>query len=136
MQLQKAKIVQEYNEKIKVLRSKGEQIQDLIERARKNGADAEMQNILSKWESANMKIFEAYPLDRPTDMSVLEAAIEDVHKPKSVAPPKAKAATRKSNALKEMSVNDYLAAIKDKEEELLLKARGDEAAMAKRRTQF
>lgn len=57
-QYNKAKIVQQYNEKITILRSKGTEIQDLIEKARQGGADSELQTILQKWEEANAKIFE------------------------------------------------------------------------------
>lgn len=108
----------DYNDKIKVLRTKGEEIQDLIERARANGADHDMQGILNKWEEANRKIFEQYPDDRPSDLSVLEQALEEVHRPKAAAGQsptmmkKAKADETRAKRLKEMNVNDYLAAIK------------------------
>lgn len=54
----------------------------MIEKARSNQADPEMQGILSKWETANQRILEAYPVDRDTDMSILETAFEEAHKPK------------------------------------------------------
>ena len=41
-QYQKAKTVQEYNEKIGLLRNKGQEIKDLIEKARLNGADNDL----------------------------------------------------------------------------------------------
>ena len=49
-QYSKAKIVHSYNEKISILRAKGQEIQDLIEKARASGADGELQTILTKWE--------------------------------------------------------------------------------------
>jgi hypothetical protein len=54
------------------LRGKGTEIKDLIEKARQNGADTGLQEILTKWEDANNKIFDKYPADRPADLSVLE----------------------------------------------------------------
>ena len=72
MQYAKARMVHGYNEKIVILRSKGQEIQDLIEKARANGADQDLQGILKKWEEANLKIFEKYPADKPNDLAVLE----------------------------------------------------------------
>ena len=82
MQYNKAKIIHGYNEKIFILRKKGQEIQDLIEKARGNGADEDLQGILNKWEEANKKIFDKYPDDKPHDLSILEQALEEVHKPK------------------------------------------------------
>ena len=57
----------------------------MIEKARVSGVDGELQNILTKWEHQNNKIFEQYPEDRPNDLAILEQAIEEVHKPKAGA---------------------------------------------------
>lgn len=48
----KAMILKSYNEKIKQLKAKGTEIQDLIEKA-KTGADKGLIDILKKWEEAN-----------------------------------------------------------------------------------
>lgn len=74
----KAMILKSYNDKIKQLKGKGEEIQDLIEKA-KAGADSGLIEILKKWEEANQKIFEKYPGDGETDFSILEAAAMEVH---------------------------------------------------------
>ena len=58
--LKKALILKDYNVKISQLRKKGEDIKELIERARTD-ADSGLLDILSKWEEANNKIFEKYP---------------------------------------------------------------------------
>lgn len=72
-------ILKSYNDKIKILKVKGQEIQDLIEKA-KTGADRGLLDILKKWEDANMKIFEKYP-EGETDYSILEAAAtEIIHK--------------------------------------------------------
>jgi hypothetical protein len=47
----KAMILRSYNEKIKLLKAKGQEIQDLIEKA-KTGADRGLLDILRKWECA------------------------------------------------------------------------------------
>ena len=67
-------ILKDYNEKIKHLRRKGEDIKELIERA-KTDADSGLMDILGKWEEANNKIFEKYPEGQEADMSILEAAV-------------------------------------------------------------
>lgn len=48
----KAMILKSFNEKIKQLKGKGEEIRDLIEKA-KAGADSGLIEILNKWEEAN-----------------------------------------------------------------------------------
>lgn len=58
--MRKAMILKSYNDKIKQLKEKGLEIQELIEKA-KNGADRGLIDILKKWEEANQKIFEKYP---------------------------------------------------------------------------
>lgn len=50
--MKKAMILKSYNEKIKLLKIKGEEIQELIEKA-KAGADKGLIEILNKWEEAN-----------------------------------------------------------------------------------
>lgn len=77
--MKKAMILKSYNEKIKMLKGKGQEIQDLIEKA-KAGADKGLIEILQKWEEANQKIFEKYPDDKENDYSILEAAAMEVHK--------------------------------------------------------
>lgn len=74
----KAMILKSYNEKIKMLKMKGQEIQELIEKA-KSGADKGLIEILTKWEEANAKIFEKYP-DGEADFSILEAAVTEVKK--------------------------------------------------------
>tara|TARA_B110000285_G_C14568894_1_gene356964 strand:+ start:107 stop:283 length:177 start_codon:yes stop_codon:yes gene_type:complete len=54
-----------------------------------------LQEILTKWEDANNKIFDKYPADRPADLSILEQALEEVHKPKLMSPKAAKAPAKK-----------------------------------------
>ena len=134
----KARIVHAYNEKITVLRAKGQEIQDLIEKARASGADSELQGILSKWEEANRKIFEQYPADRPNDLTVLEQALEEVHKPKAQNTSASQRNKAKEEArlkeLKELEVQDYLKKIKQREEDMLLAAReGVDALKEKQR---
>lgn len=136
----KARIVHAYNEKITVLRAKGQEIQDLIEKARASGADSELQGILSKWEEANRKIFEQYPADRPNDLTVLEQALEEVHKPKaqntSVSQRTKAKEEERLKELKELEVQDYLKQIKKREQDMLLQAReGVEALKEKKRLQ-
>lgn len=139
-QYTKARIVHTYNEKITILRAKGQEIQDLIEKARASGADAELQGILSKWEEANAKIFEQYPEDRPNDLAVLKQAIEEVHKPRPQATDTAAQNKAKEEArlqeLKELEVQEYVKKIKLKEEDMLLAAReGVDALREKQRLQ-
>ena len=50
--MKKAMILKSYNEKIKMLRIKGQEIQELIEKA-KAGADKGLIEILKKYEEAN-----------------------------------------------------------------------------------
>ena len=78
--MKKAMILRSYNEKIKLLRLKGQEIQDLIEKA-KSGADKGLIEILAKWEEANMKIFEKYPEEgEAAEMSLLEQAATEIKK--------------------------------------------------------
>lgn len=52
--LKKAQILKSYNDKVKALRSKGMEIQELIARAKQEGAaDKGLLEILNKWEEAN-----------------------------------------------------------------------------------
>ena len=70
--MKKAKVIKDYNEKISIIRSKGSLIQDLIAKAKSSGnVDSETQGILSKWESANQKIFDTYPEEPQNDLSLL-----------------------------------------------------------------
>jgi hypothetical protein len=50
--MRKAMILKSYTDKIKLLKLKGMEIQELIERA-KSGADKGLVEILKKWEEAN-----------------------------------------------------------------------------------
>ena len=77
--LRKAMILKSYNEKIKMLKAKGQEIQELIEKA-KTGADKGLLDILKKWEEANIKIFEKYPDGEENELSVLEQAVTEIHK--------------------------------------------------------
>ena len=86
--MKKAKVIKDYNEKISVIRSKGSLIQDLIAKAKSSGnVDSETQGILSKWESANQKIFDTYPEEPQNDLSLLQQALEEVHAPKPTTKP-------------------------------------------------
>lgn len=76
--MKKAMILKSYNEKIRQLKNKGQEIQDLIEKA-KTGADKGLIEILKKWEEANLKIFEKYP-EGEVDYSILEVAATEAHK--------------------------------------------------------
>jgi len=69
--LRKAMILKGYNEKVRQLKAKGLEIQELIEKA-KAGADKGLVDILRKWEEANQKIFEKYPDGAEADFSLLE----------------------------------------------------------------
>ena len=70
--LKKAQILRSYNEKVKSLRQKGYEIQELIQRARDTGGtDKGLLEILNKWEEANQKIFEK---DQEEELSLLEVA--------------------------------------------------------------
>ena len=52
--LKKAQILKSYNEKVKTLRQKGMEIQELIQKAKaEGGGDKGLLEILSKWEEAN-----------------------------------------------------------------------------------
>lgn len=75
--LRKAMILKGYNEKIKMLKIKGQEIQDLIEKA-KTGADRGLLDILKKWEEANQKIFDKYPDGEEAELSILEAAAAEI----------------------------------------------------------
>ena len=70
----KALVLRGFNEKVRQLRAKGLEIQELIEKA-KAGADKGLVDILRKWEEANQKIFEKYP-DGETDFAELDTAKE------------------------------------------------------------
>lgn len=76
--MKKAMILKSYNDKIRMLKIKGSEISELIEKA-KSGADKGLIEILTKWEEANQKIFEKYPEDQ-SDYSILEAAVTEVKK--------------------------------------------------------
>lgn len=83
--LKKAQILKSYNEKVRMLRGKGQEIADLIQRAKVEGAqDKGLLEILTKWEEANQKLFDANrPLDsnqdgEENDMSLLEEAKEEI----------------------------------------------------------
>lgn len=75
--LKKATILKSYNERCKSLRAKALEIQDLITKAKTEGAaDKGLLEILNKWEEANIKLFEQDEgLDEDaSDISLLEAA--------------------------------------------------------------
>jgi len=51
LEYEKDKIVRDYNDKISDLRTKGFEVQNLIEKVRKTGnTDKDLEQILSKWE--------------------------------------------------------------------------------------
>jgi hypothetical protein len=57
--MKKAQILKSYNEKVRHLRIKGQEISELIGKAKIEGAhDRGLLEILSKWEEANQKLFE------------------------------------------------------------------------------
>ena len=57
--LKKATILKSYNEKVRQLRLKGQEIHELIAKAKTDGAaDKGLLEILNKWEEANLKIFD------------------------------------------------------------------------------
>ncbi len=78
--LKKATILKSYNEKVRQLRIKGQEIQELIQKAKADGAaDKGLMDILNKWEEANMKIFDHTVSnegenDNDNEFSLLEAA--------------------------------------------------------------
>lgn len=102
-----------------------------------------MQEILTKWEDANNKIFDKYPSDRPADLSILEQALEEVHKPKdplllspkaSKAPPGPKKSKKPQKTDKEQEIDKFMQQIKEKEADIILQAKiGKEAYQAKLR---
>lgn len=52
--MKKATILKTYNEKVKLLRVKGQEISELIQKAKADGgADKGLLDILNKWEEAN-----------------------------------------------------------------------------------
>ena len=75
----KAMILKGYQEKMRVLRDKGLEIQELIERA-KTGADRGLVEILSKWEEANAKIMDKYEDEGDVERKLLEQAAIEVKK--------------------------------------------------------
>ena len=128
LEYSKAKIVQEYNSKITVLRSKGTEIQDLIEKVRATShSDKELSGILGKWEEANLKLFEKHPIDRPEDLEILDQAQLEVHnfrqmeKMKRSKPDKTssldESITQKEEQLKELEVQQYLRKIREREKQ-------------------
>lgn len=78
--LKKATILKSYNEKVKQLRVKGQEIQELIQKAKADGgADKGLLEILNKWEEANLKIFDRTVShdgenENDNEFSLLEAA--------------------------------------------------------------
>jgi anion-transporting ArsA/GET3 family ATPase len=68
--LKKAQILKGYNEKVRMLRMKGQEIAELIQRAKVEGAqDKGLLEILTKWEEANLKLFDANrPLEESSNM--------------------------------------------------------------------
>ena len=119
----KAKIVHEYNSKITILRAKGTEIQDLIEKVRANNqSDRELKGILTKWEEANLKLFEKHPIDKPEDLEILEQAQEELHIMKQMEKSKKaqkseldETATQKEEHLKDLEVKQYLRKIRERE---------------------
>lgn len=84
--LKKAQILKSYNEKVKTLRQKGMEIQELIQKAKaEGGTDKGLLEILTKWEEANQKIFERqgeYEDEGATELSLLEVAHHELNKAK------------------------------------------------------
>jgi hypothetical protein len=126
-----------------MLRLKGQEISDLIQRAKVEGAqDRGLIEILTKWEEANQKLFDANrPLeegDDQNDISLLEVTKEEISKAReseelatrrqtqggtssNQAPDKAKeaAAAKKRKAKEEEEeMRRYMNELKKKEEEV------------------
>lgn len=124
MYLRKAQILKGYNEKVRALRGKGIEIQELIARAKVEGAgDKGLLEILSKWEEANLKIFERHE-EEEADMSLLEVAQEEMSKARE-APVKAEASEaerrkekRRQKAKEDDEMRKYMDELKKKEEDL------------------
>ena len=74
--MKKATILKSYNEKVKTLKAKGLEIQELIAKAKADGtADRGLIEILNKWEEANQKIFDRQEEEEEaTELSLLEVA--------------------------------------------------------------
>ncbi len=127
----KATILKTYNDKIQQLRRKGQEIQDLIEKA-KNGADLGLMEILNKWEEANLKIFEKYPSENQTDYSILEVAASEMYRieaakeqvteeHKHQETPKPVKQSPKKKTGKDPELEKYIEEMKVKEQELEVK---------------
>eukprot|EP00347_Sterkiella_histriomuscorum_P015656 403356196 len=120
----KAMILKSYNEKIKLLKYKGEEIQDLIEKA-KTGADKGLLDILSKWEEANRKIFEKYPDGDEAEFSILEAAASEIQKVEqskqiTVSTQEDQKKGKKKKEIDE-DMQTYLEELKQKEQDIQIK---------------
>ena len=135
--LKKAQILKAYNEKIRMLRTKGSEIGELIQRAKNEGAqDKGLLEILTKWEEANQKLFDANRIlveggdDAEGDMSLLEVAKEEMNKARESeevtrrvsggVQDKAKEAAAKKKKAKEdeEEMRRYMEELKKKEEEI------------------
>jgi len=128
----KASILKSYNEKIKALRGKGQEIRDLIEKV-KVEADKGILDMLVQWEETNNKIFEKYPNENESDYSILEAAVSEVHKLEAshttiggqgdteregVSEKKGKAKKEEGKKEEEKEMKRYMEELKKKDEEL------------------
>lgn len=72
----KSKIVNDYKSKMRILRSKGHEIQELIEKVRATGnADKDLVLILKKWEDQNLKMFQQHPADQITEQDIMSGLI-------------------------------------------------------------
>ena len=85
--IKKATILKGYNERVRALRTKGLEIQDLIIKAKTEGAaEKGLLEILNKWEEANAKIIDRNEdedfNDEATELSLLEAAHTELNKAK------------------------------------------------------
>jgi hypothetical protein len=81
--MKKAQILKSYNEKIRILRSKGIEISELIAKAKTEGAaDKGLLEILNKWEEANQRLFERTEDEEEgvNELSLLEEAHLELNK--------------------------------------------------------
>lgn len=134
--LKKATILKTYNEKVKQLRVKGQEISELIQKAKADGgADKGLLDILNKWEEANQKIFDRTAShdgenENDNEFSLLEAAHQEMNKAKEAQLEEKKQLKKKKNqqapseavntSIKEdeEEMRRYMEELKRKEEEL------------------
>ena len=126
--MKKATILKSYNEKVKALKLKGLEIQDLIAKAKADGsADKGLLEILNKWEEANLKIFDKQGEDEgddATELSLLEVAHNEINRAKENQAQQQqnevdkKKGVKKQKGQEEEEMRRYMEELKKKEEEL------------------